>query len=147
MLRLECPICGLRDESEFSYGGDASVTRPADGERAMRPWLDYVFCRDNPRGRHLEYWQHQHGCRQWLVVERNTLTHEITSVRLARDVAREAAAAKAGAPASKTTETIDPEPAPAVEASTEAPPRKPRKRAATGARKRRKTTPAPETSS
>ena len=29
------------------------------------------------------------GCRQWVKVVRNTLTHEITMVELARDVARQ----------------------------------------------------------
>lgn len=95
MLRLHCPICGLRDETEFTYGGDATVRRPKDDETDPRPWLDYVFYRDNPRGAHLEYWQHQHGCRQWLVVERDTLTHAVRSCRLARDVAKERAAAEA----------------------------------------------------
>ena len=33
MLRLECPICGLRDETEFVYGGDATIVRPAAGRR------------------------------------------------------------------------------------------------------------------
>ncbi|NBQ83840.1 MAG: sarcosine oxidase subunit delta, partial [Alphaproteobacteria bacterium] len=23
MIRIDCPFCGLRDHSEFSYGGDA----------------------------------------------------------------------------------------------------------------------------
>jgi len=79
MIRIDCPICGLRDETEFTYGADANVRRPAMDEAEMQPWLDYVFFRDNPRG-----WQ---GCRQWLVVERNTLTHEIRSCDLAREVA------------------------------------------------------------
>ncbi|MBT6350067.1 MAG: hypothetical protein HOJ50_12985 [Proteobacteria bacterium] len=29
MLRISCPFCGVRDHSEFSYGGDASVEYPA----------------------------------------------------------------------------------------------------------------------
>ena len=29
------------------------------------------------RGKHLELWQHISGCRQWIKVERDTLTHEI----------------------------------------------------------------------
>ncbi|MBV03641.1 MAG: hypothetical protein CML45_04535 [Rhodobacteraceae bacterium] len=35
-----------------------------------------------------ELWYHEQGDRSWLVVTRNTITHEITSVELARDVAR-----------------------------------------------------------
>lgn len=85
MLRLECPVCGRRDETEFSYGGDATVVRPAMSESGLEPWLDYVFVRDNRRGAHREYWHHVQGCRQWLVVERNTLTHAIGACVLSSD--------------------------------------------------------------
>jgi len=85
MLRIRCPVCGMRDETEFSYGGDATLVRPAHDETDARKWFDYVFLRDNPRGPHREYWHHVHGCRQVLLVERNTLTHEIGAVALARE--------------------------------------------------------------
>ena len=84
MLRIACPYCGLRDHSEFSYGGDATVVRPDPSCDDMEIWYDFVFLRNNPRGRHVEYWQHVQGCRQWLRVERDTLTHEIFSVEPAR---------------------------------------------------------------
>ena len=48
---------------------------------------DYLYLRANPAGEHRELWFHEHGDRSWLVVTRNTLTHEITKVELARDVA------------------------------------------------------------
>ncbi len=86
MIRIPCPICGIRSETEFTYGGDANVIQPAMEEGEQAPWLDYVFLRDNPRGPHREYWHHVQGCRQWLVLERNTLTHEIGGCRLAREV-------------------------------------------------------------
>jgi len=86
MIRIDCPICGPRAETEFTYGADATVQRPAMDEGKVQPWLDYVFNRNNPRGAHREYWHHVQGCRQWVVLERNTLTHEIGSCRLARDV-------------------------------------------------------------
>ncbi len=85
MIRIDCPVCGLRNETEFTYGEDATVTRPAMDEQDMQPWLDYVFYRDNPRGLHKEYWLHVQGCRQWVILERNTLTHEIGACRLARE--------------------------------------------------------------
>ncbi|MGN6570158.1 MAG: sarcosine oxidase subunit delta [Pseudolabrys sp.] len=85
MLRITCPVCGQRDETEFSYGGDATVVRPAHDETNADVWFDFVFLRDNPRGPHREYWHHVQGCRQWLVVERDTLTHRIGGVVLARD--------------------------------------------------------------
>ena len=85
MLRINCPFCGLRDFTEFTYGEDASLTRPEWGSEDMQAWYEYVFLRDNPRGRHTEFWHHVNGCRQWLRVERDTLTHEIYSVEPARD--------------------------------------------------------------
>ncbi|MEM8588617.1 MAG: sarcosine oxidase subunit delta [Pseudomonadota bacterium] len=88
MLRIPCPVCGLRDETEFSYGGHASVKRPAMAETDPKAWMNYVFYRDNPRGRHLEFWHHVQGCRQWLVVERDTVSHVISDCRLAREDAR-----------------------------------------------------------
>jgi len=84
MLRLPCPFCGPRDHSEFTYLGDATVTRP-EPEAPLEAWYDYVYTRPNPRGRHQEYWHHAHGCRQWLVVERDTLTHEVFGARPARE--------------------------------------------------------------
>ena len=40
-----------------------------------------MFQRENVRGLQLETWQHVSGCRMWLLVERDTMTHEIHSVR------------------------------------------------------------------
>jgi sarcosine oxidase subunit delta len=82
-MRIDCPFCGLRDHQEFAYGGDASVTRPQLEDSDMDRWFEYVFLRGNPRGTHREYWQHRNGCRQWLQVERDTLTHQIHSVQAA----------------------------------------------------------------
>lgn len=79
MLRIQCPWCGVRNEDEFSYGGDATVVRPAD-EASQDDWYDYVYTRNNPAGRHREYWHHANGCRAWLIMERDTVTHEIFSV-------------------------------------------------------------------
>ena len=83
MLKIACPFCGSRDETEFSYGGDATQAFPAlDADPEV--WASYVFDRDNPCGTHREYWHHLHGCRQWLVVERDTFTDTISAVQLAR---------------------------------------------------------------
>lgn len=43
----------------------------------------YVYLRDNPAGRHQEFWYHGNGCRSWLVVTRDTISHDISDVRLA----------------------------------------------------------------
>jgi len=87
MLRIVCPYCGERDRVEFDYGGDATQPFPGLDEETVERWVAYVFVRDNPKGRHDEYWQHVHGCRQWLRVVRDTVTHEIESVTPARAAA------------------------------------------------------------
>ena len=84
MIRINCPFCGERDHSEFSYGGDASIEYP-DLDAPMEAWHDAIFLRDNIRGLQAETWHHGNGCRMWLIVERDTMTHEISSVRPAHD--------------------------------------------------------------
>jgi sarcosine oxidase subunit delta len=84
-MRIPCPYCGSRDASEFSYSGDATLTRPApDNADAM---FDYVYLRDNPVGVHREYWYHTAGCHAWLKVTRNVSTHEVIDAVLAHDEA------------------------------------------------------------
>ncbi len=80
MIRIPCPYCGIRDHSEFTYGGDASVEYPPLDATAEE-WHEAVFLRENIRGMQSETWHHVNGCRMWLVVERDTTTHEIRSVR------------------------------------------------------------------
>ena len=76
MLLIPCPWCGPRNQVEFTYGGDATVTRPVpDAPDAV--WLHYVYVRANPAGPHDELWLHSAGCRQWFKVRRDTRTHEI----------------------------------------------------------------------
>ncbi|MBS1269521.1 MAG: Sarcosine oxidase subunit delta [Gammaproteobacteria bacterium] len=80
MIRIPCPFCGERDHAEFSYGKDASIQYP-DLDAPMRDWVNAVFERENIAGNQLETWHHSSGCRMWLIVERDTTTHEIHSVR------------------------------------------------------------------
>ncbi|MFI4987495.1 MAG: sarcosine oxidase subunit delta [Alphaproteobacteria bacterium] len=79
-MLIRCPHCGERPFSEFAYGGDATLERPADPALASdEEWHAYLYLRRNPRGPHLELWFHEFGCEQWVEVTRDTLTHEITS--------------------------------------------------------------------
>jgi methylglutamate dehydrogenase subunit B len=91
VLRIPCPLCGERDYTEFRYGGDARKQRPPHGMSDLKAWHDYVFVFDNIKGPHREFWQHVLGCRQWLVVERNTATNRLESSQLARAAADAAA--------------------------------------------------------
>jgi heterotetrameric sarcosine oxidase delta subunit len=77
MLLIACPWCGARDETEFTYGGDASVARPDPARADAAAWYDYVYVRANPKGPHDELWYHAAGCRRWLKVRRDTVTHAI----------------------------------------------------------------------
>jgi heterotetrameric sarcosine oxidase delta subunit len=76
---IRCPHCGARPREEFNIRG-AALTRPKPGS-SYEAWFAYVFERVNPRGAHDEYWHHTSGCGRWLVVTRDTTTHETTKVR------------------------------------------------------------------
>ena len=78
MLLINCPWCGDRDESEFSCGGEAHISRPQDPYALNdAEWADYLFMRSNPRGAHREMWNHSQGCRRWFGVLRDTVTYKI----------------------------------------------------------------------
>lgn len=83
------PTLGPRDSSEFVYLGDASLLARPDwqGEHAAQAFYEYLYLRDNPAGLHKELWFHEQGDRAWLIVTRHTLTHQISDVCFARDVA------------------------------------------------------------
>ena len=84
-MRIDCPYCGNRDAREFNYLGDATVTRPDPAAPdAPEKFVAYVYQRDNPAGRHRELWYHGFGCQAWLVVTRDTRTHEISGTEAAR---------------------------------------------------------------
>ena len=83
-MRIKCPYCGERALEEFTYRGDATVTRPKSLDTSVtEAWVDYVYLRDNPAGLHQEHWYHGAGCHAWLKVTRDTRTHEIVAVEFA----------------------------------------------------------------
>ncbi|WP_170580033.1 sarcosine oxidase subunit delta [Ruegeria arenilitoris] len=78
-MRITCPYCGERDRREFYYRGAAvDVDRPAP-DAGPEAWDDFVYLRDNPAGETRDLWYHEGGCGAWIVVTRNTLTHEISA--------------------------------------------------------------------
>ncbi len=84
-MRITCPHCGERDRREFYYVGDAlAINRPAP-DAGAQAWNDYVHNRDNPAGVTRDLWYHESGCSAWIVVTRNTITHEITATHLTAD--------------------------------------------------------------
>ena len=86
---IDHPLLGPRDAAEFVHLGDASLIDRPDwqDENADQLFHDYMYLRDNPAGLYRELWYHEQGDRSWLVVTRDTTTHEITGVELARNEA------------------------------------------------------------
>src|SRR5262245_46677191 len=81
-MRIACPHCGSRDVRGFSYLGDARVERPDPSTAdALDRFAAYVYLRDNPAGPHRELWYHGLGCQAWLVVTRDTRSHDIAGVQ------------------------------------------------------------------
>jgi heterotetrameric sarcosine oxidase delta subunit len=85
-VRIDCPFCGERDQSEFAYLGDARCPRPdASPSDAETRFFEAVYLRSNPAGPHEELWYHVFGCRAWLQVSRDTRSHAILAVTFAGD--------------------------------------------------------------
>jgi heterotetrameric sarcosine oxidase delta subunit len=91
-MRITCPHCGVRDAQEFSYLGAADPQRPGGMAASEATMAEYVYQRDNPAGVLRELWYHGAGCHAWLVVTRDTRSHEITAVEAARARKTEAVA-------------------------------------------------------
>ncbi len=85
-MRLNCPNCGWRDIREFTYIGSADFLDRPEPDAPIEVWDDYIHNRTNPDGITRELWFHEQGCGAWLVVTRNTRTHEIINCQLASDV-------------------------------------------------------------
>ena len=82
MLKITCPFCGPRNESEFIHGGPARAPRPEDAQAMSdAEWVDYLTVPDNPIGPTAEKWWHVRGCGQWVIIRRHTVTHEIDDDR------------------------------------------------------------------
>ncbi len=79
MLLITCPYCRMaRPESEFHYGGEAHVARPAEPANVSdAEWAAYLYMRANPKGVHAERWRHIHGCGRFFNAVRNTVSDEI----------------------------------------------------------------------
>ena len=87
-MRLACPVCGDRDSREFICKGHAAYLERPAADAGIEAWDDYLHNRENPAGPTREVWYHAIGCGAWLVVARDTITHEITSLELAREARR-----------------------------------------------------------
>ena len=81
MLLISCPWCGERDQSEFSYGGEAHIARPGNShDLSDEQWAEFVFMRNNPKGLFRERWMHASGCRRWFNAVRDTSSDRFIAV-------------------------------------------------------------------
>jgi len=80
MQQFECPWCGPRPQIEFTYHRDAESV-PQGWPEEESEYLERVFTRTNHLGFHEELWQHSLGCRGWIVIERDNLTHAVRATR------------------------------------------------------------------
>ena len=94
---LTCPNCGVREVTDFGYGGEIASRPP--GQPTFRELNTYNYFRRNVAGRQREWWFHRSGCRAWFVAERDTRTNEVFSTSLpgSEDPAGEASVTAANA--------------------------------------------------
>ncbi len=77
MQQYTCPFCGLRDEREFFFAGEAGAARPdTTGPVSDAEWAEYVHMRRNALGRAREVWMHL-TCGELFVMERDTLSARV----------------------------------------------------------------------
>jgi heterotetrameric sarcosine oxidase delta subunit len=75
---LTCPNCGVREVTDFAFGGEVG-TRPtvAPSQRELNA---YNYFRRNVAGVQQEWWFHRSGCREWFRAERDTRTNDVLRV-------------------------------------------------------------------
>lgn len=86
MLLITCPHCGPRNSDEFSFHGELS-RRPDPATTTSSEWRRYLYLKDNVAGLETEHWVHVAGCRRFLLVQRDTISNDIRSIRDVADPA------------------------------------------------------------
>ncbi|MFJ1311619.1 sarcosine oxidase subunit delta [Agrobacterium sp. P15N1-A] len=76
MLLIRCPYCKeTLPEAEFTYAGQAHITRAADpSSQTDKQWEEFLFIRENVKGPHFERWRHLHGCGRFFNAVRDTVS-------------------------------------------------------------------------
>ncbi|MBE1285207.1 MAG: sarcosine oxidase subunit delta [Rhodobacteraceae bacterium] len=77
MMQIPCPFCGLRNESEFVFGGPVGADRPDPNAVSDEQWVESLTIVPNPLGPVQERWWHARGCGTWVTIWRDTRTHDI----------------------------------------------------------------------
>jgi sarcosine oxidase subunit delta len=81
---LSCPNCGVREVTDFGYGGEISA-RPKS-KPTWRELNTYNYFRKNVAGVQREWWFHRSGCRAWFIAERDTRDNDVKWTALPGDV-------------------------------------------------------------
>jgi heterotetrameric sarcosine oxidase delta subunit len=81
---LTCPNCGVREVTDFGYGGE--IARRPKERPSFRELNTYNYFKVNTTGVQREWWFHRSGCRAWFLAERNTTTNEVMWTALPNDV-------------------------------------------------------------
>jgi len=80
---LTCPNCGVREVTDFGFGGEVSA-RPTQ-RPTHRELNTFNYFRRNVAGIQREWWFHRSGCRAWFLAERDTRTNEVKWTALPAD--------------------------------------------------------------
>lgn len=84
MQRFTCPFCGLRDEREFHFSGEAGKVRPdTTKEISDADWASYLHDQSNRLGVAREIWVHL-PCQEYFIMERDTTTMAVLSTQQLR---------------------------------------------------------------
>ena len=85
MQQFPCPFCGMRDEREFHFAGEAGKTRPdTTGEVSDEAWSDYLNRQQNPKGASREIWVHL-TCQEYFIMTRDTVTMDVLGHEVLRE--------------------------------------------------------------
>jgi sarcosine oxidase subunit delta len=85
-LLVPCPTCGLREFTEFSFGGETNA-RPGP-EAKPEDLAEYLFYRRNASGVQQEWWYHRNGCRSWFLARRDTVSNRFVETYWPEDPRR-----------------------------------------------------------
>ena len=94
---LTCPNCGVREVTDFAFGGELNP-RPKTAP-SLRELGEYNYFRRNVAGVQQEWWLHRSGCGEWFIAERDTRTNEVHWTRPVHEVFGPGATDTAGAAA------------------------------------------------
>ena len=81
---LTCPNCGVREVTDFGYGGEVTVRPKA--KPTQRELNAYNYFRKNVAGVQREWWFHRSGCRAWFQADRDTRTNVVLATALPGDL-------------------------------------------------------------